>query len=256
MVQRQRMAEPTVSLLSSLLYVLHGARFLWVQRSLWKYAAAPTAISTILVGGAYVLLYKLSGNISRVVDTSTWYGEILYYAAVVLIAVIVTLVFVFLFTRIASALAAPFNELISQRTEQLVTGTGDEEPFSVIVLLKDSVRSLHHSLKLLGIYLALIVGGLPLLLLPGLGHLLYTVGGILLSAYMFSYEYLGYPMDRRRFSWEEKKGFLRSRLRAVIGFGLGSVAMASIPVVNLLFIPVAVVGATLLFLDLVPRDKS
>ncbi|MBI5569235.1 MAG: EI24 domain-containing protein [Desulfomonile tiedjei] len=253
---QHRTVVPAISLLSSLLYVVRGARFLWTHRSLWKYAAAPTAISTVLVGGTYVLLYKLSGNISRFVDTSAWYGQVVYYAVVVLVAVVVTLVVVFLFTRIASALAAPFNDLISQRTEQLATGIGDEEPFSVILLLKDSLRSLHHSLKILGIYLALMVGGLPLLLIPGLGHLIYTVGGALLSAYMFSYEYLGYPMDRRRFSWEEKKGFLRSRLRAVFGFGLGSVVMASIPVVNLLFIPVAVVGATLLFLDLCPRDRS
>ena len=241
---------PSVSLFSSLFYVVRGARFLWAHRVLWKFAAAPTVISAVLVGGSYVLLYKLSVKISEFLDTSAWYSAALYYVTFALIATLMAVIFFFLFTRIASALAAPFNDVISRKTEELITGTPDEAPFSVILLLKDSLRCLYHSLKILGIYLGLVVAGLLLLFIPGFGPILYSLVGALLSAYLFSFEYLSYPMDRRRFSWKEKKTFLRSRFRAVIGFGLGSVVMASIPLVNLLFIPAAVVGGTFLFLDL------
>ncbi len=111
---------------------------------------------------------------------------------------------------------------------------------------------------MLGIYLALLVAALLLLLIPGVGVLLYTGAGALISSYMFAYEYLGYPMDRRRFTWKTKQNFLRSRFRSVIGFGLGNMVVASIPFLNLLFIPAAVVGGTLLFLDLSvgPENQS
>jgi CysZ protein len=108
----------------------------------------------------------------------------------------------------------------------------------------------------LGIYLALLIAALLFLLIPGVGVLLYTGAGALISSYMFAYEYLGYPMDRRRFTWKNKQNFLRSRFRSVIGFGLGNIVVASIPFLNLLFIPAAVVGGTLLFLDLSVAAES
>ena len=82
-----------------------------------------------------------------------------------------------------------------------------------------------------------------------------TVVTAVLTSYMFAYEYLGYPMDRRRFSFSQKKRFLRSHLSSVMGFGLGNLVVASIPVINLLFIPAAVVGGTLLFLDVDSTGK-
>ncbi len=137
-----------------------------------------------------------------------------------------------------------------------VRGTFHDTPFSVLQLLKDSARSIGHSLKVVAIYVAFMIGALLLLLIPGIGAILYTVAGCLLSSYMFAYEYLGYPMDRRRFTWKEKQNFLRSRFRSVIGFGLGNVVVATIPFLNLLFIPAAVVGGTLLFLDLGAGSES
>jgi CysZ protein len=174
----------------------------------------------------------------------------LYYLVVVVATVLLSVVFFFVFTRVASTLASPFNDLLSQKTEEIVRGTFHDTPFSLVQLVKDSARSIGHSLKVLGIYLVLLVAALLLLLIPVVGAPLSTVAGALISSYMFAYEYLGYPMDRRRFIWKEKRAFLRSRLRSVIGFGLGNVVLASIPLLNLLFIPAAVVGGTLLFLDL------
>jgi CysZ protein len=165
-------------------------------------------------------------------------------------------VFFFVFARVASALAAPFNDLISQRTELLVSARFEERPFSVSLLMKDSARAIGHSFRILGWYVVMLVAGLPLLLVPGVGPLLFSVYSALLSSYMLAYEYLGYPMDRRRYSFADKRAFLRSRFLPVIGFGLGSLAAASIPIINMLFIPAAVAGGTLLFLDLNPDGSA
>lgn len=243
---------PARSSLSAPFYVLQGARFLRDHRVLWKYAAAPVAISTVVLGLSYYLLYHFFTSLLHGIMGEGWYWQVLYYLIVVVAAVLLLVVFFFIFTLVGSAVAAPFNELISEKTEQLVTGDFRETPFSFLQLLKDSGRGLLHSLRILGIYLLLLVVALLLLLIPGFGGPLFTVATVLLSSYMLAYEYLGYPMDRRRFSFREKRAFLRSRFTTSMGFGLGNLAAASIPIVNLMVIPAAVVGGTLLFLELEP----
>jgi len=232
------------------LYVLRGAVFLREHPVLWKYASAPIIISLLVMSGAYVLLYFTFGRFLGSFAVQEWYWQVLYYLVVILVTLILVVLFFFFFTRVASALASPFNDLLSQKTEELITGTYSDVSFSMIQLLKDSGRSIGHSFKLLGLYVILLCSCLLLLLIPGVGAPLFSVTGWLLSAYMFSYEYLGYPMDRRKFSWTEKRAFFKSRLRTILGFGLGSLVAASIPIVNLLFIPSAAVGGTLLFLEI------
>jgi CysZ protein len=245
----------TGKLLPSPFYVLRGALFLWTHRVLWKYAAAPLAIGAVILGASYGLLYYLFTRFVTPYTGGDWYWRVLYYIVVAVVTVLLVVLFFFLFTRIASALAAPFNDLISQKTEELVTGTFTDTPFSVIRLFKDSLRSVYHSLRILALYLGLLLVALLLLLIPGIGSLLFTITGMLLSAFMLAWEYLNYPLDRRRLSWTEKSAFFRSCFRSVIGFGLGSVVVATIPFVNLLFIPAAAVGGTLLYLDLEREGK-
>lgn len=238
----------------SAFYVLHGARFIWANRVLWKYASAPLFISSVILGTSYVILYHWFFKLMQPYAAQEWYWRAMYYAIALIVTLLLLVVFFFLFTRIASALAAPFNEMISQKTEEIVKGTFHDEPFSFFRMLKDSGRSVAHSFKILGAYLFFLAGGLLLLLIPGIGALLYSVASALLSSYLLAYEYLGYPMDRRRLTFSEKMKFLRSRLVTTMGFGLGNLAVASIPLVNVLFIPAAVAGGTLLFLEL--EDSS
>lgn len=244
------------SLLPAPFYVLKGALFLWRHRVLWKYAAAPLVISTAVLGLSYVLLYYFFRRLLTPLTAEAWYLQALYYFLLVVVVLLFAVIFFFLFARVASAIAAPFNDLISQKTEELVTGSFSETPFSVVRLLRDSTRAIAHAFRILAIYVFLLVLALLLFLIPGVGPLLFSAVGALLSAYMFAFEYLGYCMDRRRYLFREKQAFFRSKFRSVMGFGLGSVAVATIPVVNLLFIPAAVIGGTLLFLELTSPNES
>ncbi len=231
-------------------YVLRGALFLRYHRVLWKYAAAPVAISIAVLSIAYYLLYRFFASWMGGLVGEGWYWQVLYYVLIVIVALLVLVAFFFVFTLLATAISAPFNELISEKTEQLVGGDFRETPFSLFQLLKDSGRGLAHCLRMLGIYLGLLLGSLFLLLVPVIGGILFSAAMVLITGYMLAYEYLGCPMDKRRFSFKQKRLFLRSHLKWTMGFGLGNAVLASIPVLNIMFIPAAVVGGTLLFLDL------
>jgi CysZ protein len=199
-------------LISSHFYVLRGAMFLRQHQALWKYAAAPVAISIVVLSIAYYLLYRFFVLwIGRVVGEG-WYWQVLYYVVIVIGAALVLVVFFF--------------------------------------LLKDSVRGVGHFFRILGVYLGILVASLFLLLVPGIGPMLFAGAMVLNTSYMLAYEYLGYPMDRRRFTFKQKRLFLKSHVKWTMGFGLGNATLASIPVLNVVVIPAAVVGGTLLFLDL------
>ncbi len=207
-------------------------------------------MSLLLLGSSYIGAYYLLKRLFSRFVADTWYWQIVYYAVAVLSGLVLLAVFFFVITRVASALAGPFNDLMSQKTEELVTGRPATAAVSSGGLLKSCLRSLGHSLKILGLYVVVIVCGLPLLFIPVVGGILFSAVCVLLSSYMFAYEYLGYPMDRRRLSFKEKRAFLRSKPVSAMGFGLGNVAIAMIPFMNLLLIPSAVVGGTLLYLDI------
>ncbi len=244
--------EPSVfdrKVVSSPLYVLRGAAFLLKHPVLWKFAAAPLLIGAVLLGiCCYLAFSYLTALIGRFMGDQT-HWVVIYYILAVILGLFLLIVSCFVFTLVATTIAAPFNDLISEKTEQLITGKVTETPFSLLRLIRDSARGIGHSVVVLGIYLGLLLLALALWLIPVVGGAVHMTATVLLSAFFLAYEYLGCPMDRRRFSFKEKMRFMRSRLKPCIGFGLGNVVVASVPVLNFLLIPAAVVGGTLLFMD-------
>lgn len=239
------------------LYILYGARFLYRHRNLWKYALAPAFVSGTLLLIGYVILYYYLFEILL----TRWYAtnsslQIVYYGVLIVFFAAIALICFFLFGRIASAISGPFSDALSKRTEEIITGRLNELPFSLPDLLNDTGRSLYHAIKMLGLYLGFLVITLPLLFVPVFGGALYTGAGVLVAAYLFAWEYLSYPMDRRRWSWKEKKALLHSNFVSTLTFGLVGVIFMGVPIVNLLLIPSAAVGGAMLFLDLTSPHRS
>ncbi len=76
---------------------------------------------------------------------------------------LLSIVFFFVLARVASALASPFNDLVSQKTEEIVSGTFHDTPFSIVQLARDSGRSIGHSFKSARNVPVLLIGALLLL---------------------------------------------------------------------------------------------
>jgi CysZ protein len=246
--------ESSGKFLSSPFYVLRGAIFLWKHKTLWKYAIAPILIGilvlTVSLGLSYYLIYHYLGGWLQNFFGPAWYWQIVYYLVVVIAGLLVLVISFLMFTIIATSIAGPFNDMISEKTEELVTGRVSNAPFSFNQMIKDISRGVWHSLRILGFYVGVLIPSLLLLLIPGIGFGLFGFVIGLLSSYLLAFEYLGYPMDRRRYSFKEKRAFVHSRMKSALGFGFGNFLWASIPIVNILMIPAAAVGGTLLFLNL------
>ncbi len=240
------------------LYIFKGANIVRKNRSLWKYAAAPFIISLGLMCAGYFFLYHMFTLIApEYFSGSAWYFQILYYLLIVVVAVATFVGFFFLFIIVATTIAAPFNDLLSEKIEQVEKGVILDQKFSVFQLIKDIGRGLGHTFKILGIYVASqVIGLLFLFTIPLFGQLLYTVITLGATAFILSMEFTSYSMDRRRMAFGEKKSFFFSNLRTMLSFGVVAAFIASIPIVNFLSIPAAVAGGTLLFMDLSPENYN
>ena len=123
------------------------------------------------------------------------------------------------------------------------------------MIFRDTVRTMGLELLKLVIYAAVMI---PLFLLaqllPAVGHAIYSVFAFLFTALYFAVDYLDWPASRRNRSITYRFGLLTDHFLPMLGFGTGVWLFLFIPLVNLLFMPAAVAGGTLLFLDVEGRS--
>jgi len=187
----------------------------------------------------------LSWSCLRVVGGTLGHGALAFLAW--LCAACVALGFTFLASML---LAAPFNDALSEAVERLRGGQA-APPFRWAALLRDALRSVVLELGKLAIFL-LVMAPLALAswLVPGVGQLAYAVVGGLLASVYFALDFTDWPAGRRGWGLRQRLAQLREHPAPMLGFGGGEGVVLWVPVVNVLQVPAAVIGGTLLFLDL------
>ena len=152
----------------------------------------------------------------------------------------------YLFTAVALIIASPFNGLLAEKAEELVTGkpvNGPEGLFAALMLVP---RGIIRELAKLIYYVPMAVFVLIVTFIPVLNAVAPLLW-FLLGAWMMSIQFVDYPMDNHQLSFADVKEAVRSRRLSSMGFG-GAVALCTgIPIVNFFVVPAAVVGATLLW---------
>ncbi|RVU48579.1 hypothetical protein EA187_03880 [Lujinxingia sediminis] len=230
---------------------LKAMRFIAAHSMMWPWMIIPALINIVLFAITAVALVMNAPDLLGWLwarPEATWL-QIVWYAVlgvVLLASVVLSYVAVLM---VAGVVASPFNDQLSVITERELCGrvanARDGESMATGIL-----RSIAISLLTLTAYLACIFPLLFLHLIPGLGSLLNTVLGTMISAVFLAFEYSDAALDREGYSLKEKITRVRAQLDLAGGFGLGSTLLMLIPVVNLLVMPVAVVGGTMLGIEL------
>jgi CysZ protein len=237
---------------------LRGMGFLWRNRALWKYVWIPILINVfVFLGLGGVFVTQFPDLIQLLLPSGdAWYWAVLGVLLWILGSALLLLFFFMAFTLVGTAIAGPFNDLLSERVEAVTTGVPGSPSPPLAKQIGGVGRSVLESLKHLAFYLA---GALLLLLwnlIPGVGTVVYAVTGgvwtLLFLALEFGDHYLGRHWSRFRARW----GCIWSHRWASLGFGAASALMLLVPLLNLLFIPAAVAGGTLLWLRLAPPPET
>lgn len=240
-------------------YLLQGWSFVFSKHpSLLKLCLLPLLINLAVFAGVAVALYNYYGDLVNLIwsKPESWLLVILWYLLYIFIFLLIVLMAYVAFFVVQAILSAPFNDLLSERTELLAYGR-QAPPLSVARLLGDLGRTLLHESSNLAIYLAVITPLFILnLLVPVVGPALFLIGGFYLSATFFAYDFMDFCMARRKWPFKRKWTFLKENKALTFGFGSALATALLVPLLGLLCMPMAAVGGTLLFCDLERAEEQ
>ncbi|WP_257459908.1 EI24 domain-containing protein [Archangium lipolyticum] len=172
-----------------------------------------------------------------------WYGRIFWY-------LILTLMFLILFVVGANivlpVVLAPLQDPLSERTEELC-GNYTSPPFQLGPFVQGLLTSVAHTLARIFFLLLGLAVLFPLNLVPVAGNTAWTVLGTLWTMLWLAGEHLAAPMTRHGYRFAEVRRVMRQRWLLCLGFGAGVFVLLWVPILNSFFLPVAVVGGTLLY---------
>jgi CysZ protein len=158
----------------------------------------------------------------------------------------------FSFTPVANIIAAPFNALMSEKIESMLTGRPIASDISFAQMAINAIGSQLRKL----LYIMLWAAGLLLVSLIPVINLIAPILWLVFGSWLLSLEYFDYPMGNHDLVFAEQKKRLRERRGIALGFGGAVMIMTSIPVINFVAMPVAVAGATLLWVEQFQSDLA
>lgn len=152
----------------------------------------------------------------------------------------------FLLLQFGVLLGAPWYGQLSEKLEELRTGQLHTQEVGIV---RDIGRALLFEVKKLVLVVGVGIFLLVLNLVPPIGTVIATVGGIALTALIVCLDFLDASLERRRLRFRKKLGLVFKALPASGSFSLVCLGLVSIPLLNLLTIPVCVASGTLFFCD-------
>lgn len=164
---------------------------------------------------------------------------ILWPLALILILTVV----MYSFSIVANLISSPFNGLLAEKTEELLTGQEVSGYETTMQALISFPKSITRELSKLLYYVAPALVVLVISFIPVVNAAAPALW-FLLGAWMMVIEYCDYPMDNHHKSFSEMKKAIKVKRLTSMGFGASVMVGTMIPVLNFFIIPAAVCGAT------------
>lgn len=221
-------------------YFIQGWGLL-MQRQLLPFVIFPIIINTLLMVG---LVWFFFANIGGLLEAflPSWL-EWLSFVLIPLIFIMILVAFYFAFTTLANFIAAPFNALLAEKVEQQLTGEKLTD-MSMAEMFKDVPRMLNREWKKMLYSIPRLVALFLLGFVPVLGQTVVPLLAFAFSAWLLAIQYCDYPFDNHKISFARMRNALSEQRVMNFTFGALVSLFTMIPFVNLVVMPVAVCGAT------------
>jgi len=224
-----------------------GLKLLVSKPGLWPLCIAPIVINVAIAIIAWIWFRHLAAVFlaQHVAGAGFWAG-ILHWLLVAilwlcrLVGVLATIVI------IGNLATIPFNDPLSGQIDALLLRSRGLRPEEIFVKNHTLVGLAVQELKRVFIYATLMICLFILSFLGPVAPFALAIQ-VFASAWFFALEYFSYPLERRgQFLLASKFAFVRKNLPASLGFGACMTLIGVVPLVNFVFIPLGVAGATLL----------
>ena len=219
------------------------------QQGLRRFVIMPILLNIVLmIGLLWLFITQISGMIEWVMNFLPnwldWMSSIMFIASLVMILT----VFYFSFTMLSGFIAAPFNGLLAEKVEKMLTGEVMIET-NMQDFIKDVPRMLAREWQKLWYslpkYIALFLFGF----MPFLGQTVVPIIAFVFGAWMMAIQYCDYPFDNHKISFHAMRFKLAQNRTQSLVFGALITLCTLVPIINLVVIPVAVCGATVMWVD-------
>ncbi|WP_322487721.1 EI24 domain-containing protein [Chloroflexus sp.] len=243
------------ALLHGFSYPFRAIRLIAGQPLLWRYIAIPIGLN-LLVGFILYTTLLLAGFQAIDALLAGWPAWIAWLVRGLLIVVL----FVglgYLLVRFGVVLGSPFYSRLSELLEERLRGVAvTAPPATPANIARDLGRALAFELKKLLLTLAIGLPSLLLNLIPGAGSVLATIAGIAIGATIACLDFFDPPLERRRWRFRAKLSFIRRHLPASAGFGLICLGLVSVPLFNLVAVPICITSGTLFYCDVAEPERA
>jgi len=208
-----------------------GLRMFVRHPSLLMLSLIPIGLTVVLLlllafGCAWLIGQLIAGSIP---------GDLRLFAQA-MVFILALLLGYFIYLPLARVVLAPFSEALSRKTHSISTGGGWRSGAGW-------ARAIIEGVKLAVFHLAVALTALALgFAFPPIGAPL----GVLVAVFLGGLDFLDVPLSARGLPLRKKLGLIGRYKSLALGFGAASYLMLLIPGINLLSLPVGVIGATLL----------
>lgn len=160
--------------------------------------------------------------------------------------IIFFLISFFSFTVLANLIASPFYGVLAARTQALISGEAQviEQPIAKVMVgeLKRVVYIVLRMLPLLILFVIPVINMVAPLIFA------------LFSAWCLAMEFMAYPLENEGLLFDEQKALLKASRLGILSFGGITMLGLTLPVLNIIIGPAAVIGATIYLHEL--REKA
>jgi CysZ protein len=253
--------------LRGLYYPIEGLGFIR-QHRLWGMAAIPTIVNILLfvivvAVTLWLVVPWLTGLESTLQPASSegiWasllgvLAKVLTVVLWILVPLAILIIGAGIIVLVGQAVASPFLDLLSEKVETIVLGT-EPAPATVARTVRSIVVACADVVWTLVFFLAV---NIPLLLInfiPVLGAVLNAALSFGFAALLLSQEFVGLSLARQLVSYPARWRVVWANRWEGLGFGCTTMLLLLVPGLNLILLPLASVGGTLLYCDLKAANR-
>ena len=197
----------------------------------------------VFAGLAWLLTGWLTGIIQGVMDGLPEWLNFLRWIMWVLAVLMMALVFGVSFTTLTLLIGAPFYVVLTRRAMTLVS----VEPFpsantSSTAIVEETASAVLRELSKIRrfipwVLLALVISFIPVINVSA------PIVWLLVNSWIFAFQFVDYPIDARQRPITETREWLAEHRAAALGVGAGVALCASVPFLNVVAFPAAIIGA-------------
>ena len=226
-------------------YFVVGLTMLSVPAIRW-YVLLPLLVNLLVFGGLiYFAWYQFDVWMGQMLGwLPDWLSFLEFLLWPLLFMAIMGIVF-FTFTIVGNLIAAPFNGLLAEKVQKL-NGADDLPDYELKDWLILVPRTIGRELRKLVYFLPRAALLLILSFIPVI-NLVSPFLWFIFNSWMMSIQYCDYAADNRGVSFKDMLALLQTERSPVWGFGATVSLVLLVPFINLVIMPAAVVGSTLLW---------